>query len=188
MQAKLGNHIGSMRIILRIYIFRTVTCNQTVGISACPSSLLSSCQCDNPIMPRNGKRLQTTKKKRKGAHTAFGKDATRVTSLERSDYYVLDDDSDESVIYVDSNDNTSDEEVEDSVEVVQCLHLVFNPPEMHLERLEEDMGEKHRKATNRQPVYTGSSRTTLWRKNVMLKEAAKGCATLDMFIVRKVCT
>jgi len=188
MQAKLGNHIGSMRIILRIYIFRTVTCNQTVGISACPSSLLSSCQCDNPIMPHNGKRSQTTKKKHKGAHVAFGKDTTRVTSPERSDYHVLDNDSDESVIYVDSNDNTSDEEVEDSVEVVQCLHLVFNPPEMHLERLEEDMGEKHRKATNRQPVYTGSSRTTLWRKNATLKEAAKGCATLDIFIVRKVCT
>src|SRR6266851_2922500 len=188
MQAKLGNHIGSVCIILHIYIFCTVTCNQTIGISACPSSLLSSCQCNNPIMPRNGKQSQTTKKKRKGAHIAFGKDATQVTSPERSDYHVLDNDSDESVIYVDSNDNTSDKEVEDSVEAVQCLHLVFNPPEMHLKRLEENMGEKRRKATNRQPVYTGSLWTTLWRKNAMLKEAAKGCATLDMFIVRKVCT
>jgi hypothetical protein len=174
--------------MLRIYIFRAVTCNQTVGISACPSSLLSSCQCDNPIMPRKGKRSQTAKKKRDGAHAAFGKDAARVTSPERSDYHVLDDDSDEAVIYVDSNDDTSDEEVQDSVEAVQRLYSVFNPPEMRLERLEEETREKRRKATNRQPVYTGSSRTTLWRKNATLKEAAKGCATLDTFIVRKVCT
>ena len=62
---------------------------------------------------------------------------------------------------MDSNDNTSDEEVEDSVEVVQRLYSVFNPPEMHLKHLEENMGEKHHKATNRQPVYTGSSQTTL---------------------------
>jgi len=89
---------------------------------------------------------------------------------------------------VDSNDNTSDKEVEDSVEAVQRLYSVFNPPEMCLECLEENMGEKHCKATNRQPVYTGSLQTTLWRKNATLKEAAKGCATLDMFIVRKVCT
>jgi len=51
-------------------------------------------------------------------HAAFGKDATEVVSLERSDYYILDDDSDEAVIYVDSNYNISDEEVEDSVEAV----------------------------------------------------------------------
>ena len=138
-------------------------------------------------MPRNRKRSQTAKKKREGAHAAFGKDAARVTSTERSDYHILDDDSDESVIYVDSNDDTSDEEVKDSVEAVQRLYSVFHPPEMRLERL-ENTGEKRRKATNRQPVYTGSSRTTLWRKKATLKEAAKGCATLDRFIVRKVCT
>ena len=89
---------------------------------------------------------------------------------------------------MDSNDDTSDEEVEDSVEAVQHLYSVFNPSEMHLECLKENTGEKHCKATNRQPVYTGSSLTTLWRKNAMLKEAVKGCATLNMFIVRKVCT
>ena len=134
-----------------------MTCNQTVGISVCPSSLLSSCQCDNPIMPRNGKQSQTAKKKCKGVRAAFGKDTAQVISPERSDYHVLDDDSDESVIYVDSNDDTSDEEVEDSMEVVQCLYSVFDPPEMRLECLEENMGEKCRKATNRQPMYTGSS-------------------------------
>jgi hypothetical protein len=62
-------------------------------------------------MPHKGKRSQTAKKKRNGVHTAFGKDTAQVTSPERSDYHVLDDDSDEAVIYVDSNDDTSDEEV-----------------------------------------------------------------------------
>ena len=69
-------------------------------------------------MPHNRKQLQTAKKKCESVHTAFGKDATWVISPERSDYHVLDDDSDESVIYIDSNDNISDEEVEDSVEAV----------------------------------------------------------------------
>ena len=89
---------------------------------------------------------------------------------------------------MDSNDDTSDEEVQDSVEVVQHLYSVFNPPEMRLKRLDKETREKRHKATNRQPVYTGSSQTTLWRKNATLKEVAKGCATLDTFIVRKVCT
>jgi hypothetical protein len=143
-------------------------------------------------MPRKGKRSQTAQKKREGTHAAFGTGAARVTSPERSNYHASDDDSDEAVIYVDSNDDTSnttsDEEVENSVEAVQRLYSVFNPPELYLERLEEHTREKRRKTINRQPVYTGSSRTTLWRKNATLKEAAKGCATLDAFIVRKVCT
>ena len=69
-------------------------------------------------MPHKEKWSQTAKKKCKGVHAAFGKDATEVISLERLDYYILDDDSDEAVIYVDSNDNISDEEVKDSVEAV----------------------------------------------------------------------
>jgi len=143
-------------------------------------------------MPRKGKRSQNAKKKREGARAAFGKGAARVTSPEGSDYHVSDDDFDDTVIYVDSSDDTShttsDEEVENSVEAVQRLYSVFVPPELRPERLEEHTREKRLKATNRQPVYTGSSRTTLWRKNATLKEAAKGCATLDAFIVRKVCT
>jgi hypothetical protein len=79
-------------------------------------------------MPRKGKRLQTAKKKRKGVHAAFGKDAAQITSLDSLEYHVLDDDSDPAVIYVDSNDSddaTSEEEVEASVEAVQCLYSVF---------------------------------------------------------------
>ena len=82
-------------------------------------------------------------------HAAFGKDATEVISLERLDYYILDDDSNEAVIYVDSNDNRSDEEVEDSVEAVWCLYLVFNPLEMCLKHLKENIGDKCCKAINR---------------------------------------
>ncbi len=164
-----------------MYIFHAVSCNQTVGISVCPLSLLNL--CDNQVMPCKGKWSQTTKKKHKGACTAFGKGAAQVISPERLDYHVSDDDSNDAIIYMDSSDDTShttsDKEVENSVEVVQRLYSVFVPPELCLECLEEHMWEKHLKATNRQPVYTGSSWTMLWRKNVTLKEAAKGCATLD---------
>ncbi len=103
-----------------MYIFHTVSCNQTVGISACPSSLPSP--CDNQVMPRKGKQSQTAKKKCEGAHAAFGKGAAQVTSPERLDYHVSDDNSNDAVIYVDSSDDTShttsDKEVENSVKAV----------------------------------------------------------------------
>jgi hypothetical protein len=124
-------------------------------------------------------------------HAAFGKDTIRIISPDSLEYHVLDDDSDPAVIYVDSNDSddaTSEEEVEASVEAVQCLYLVFQPPHLCLERLEENIGEKCHRTINKLPVYTGSLQTTLWRKNTTRKDAAKGCTTLDAFIVRKVCT
>jgi hypothetical protein len=97
-------------------------------------------------MPCKGKRSQTAKKKCKSARTAFGKDTTQIINLESLEYHVLDDDSNEAVIYVDSNDDTiSEEEVETSVEVVQHLYSVFVPPHLCLECLEESMREKHRK-------------------------------------------
>ena len=90
-------------------------------------------------MPRKGKRSQTAKTKRKGAHAAFGTDAAQITSPESSDYHVLDDDSDVAVINVDSNDNSmSEEEVETSVDAVQRLYSVFLPPQSRLERLEDN--------------------------------------------------
>jgi hypothetical protein len=114
-------------------------------------------------MPHKGKRLQTAKKKCKGACAAFVKHAARITDLESPDYHVLDDDSDKAVIYVDSSsDTTSEEDVETSVEAVQCLYSMFDPPQSHPKRLEEGTRSKRRKTTSRQPVYTGSSRTTLW--------------------------
>ena len=90
-------------------------------------------------MPRKGKRSQTAKKKCEGVHTAFGKDAARITSPESSDYNVLDDDSDVAVINVDSDDDeTSEEEVETSVDAVQRLYSVFLPPQLCLECLEDN--------------------------------------------------
>ncbi len=75
-------------------------------------------------------------------HAAFGKNAAQITSPDTLEYHVLDDDSDAAVIYVDSNDSddaTSEEEVEASVEAVQCLYLVFRPPQLCLECLEENI-------------------------------------------------
>jgi hypothetical protein len=133
-------------------------------------------------MPRNGKRSQTAKKKCEGAHAAFGKDAAQITSPDTLEYHVLDDDSDAAVIYVDSTDDaTSEEEVEASVEAVQHLYSVFIPSQLCLEHLEENTQEKCCKTTNRLPVYTESSQTTLWRKKATHKDAVKGCTTLDAF-------
>jgi len=120
---------------------------------------------------------------------AFGMDATWITSPESSDYNVLDDDSNVAVINVDSDDDKmSEEEVETSVDAVQHLYSVFLPPQLCLECLEDNAQEKHRKVANRWPVYTGTSRMMLWQKNATCKDAAQSCATLDMFVVRKVWT
>jgi hypothetical protein len=94
-------------------------------------------------------------------------------------------------IYVDSNDSddvTSEEEVEASVEAVQRLYSVFRPPQLRPEHLEENTREKRRRTTNRLPVYTGNSRSMVFQKRAVLQDAAKSCTTLDAFIVRKVCT
>jgi len=109
-------------------------------------------------MPHKGKQSQTAKKKCEGARAAFVKDTTRITDLEIPDYHVLDDDSDKAVIYVDSSSDTmSKEDVETAVEAVQHLYSVFDPPQSHLECLEEGTCSKRCKTTNRHPVYTGSS-------------------------------
>jgi hypothetical protein len=106
---------------------------------------------------------------------------------EGSDIYILDNKSDSSVIYVDSSDDRESDDkvetVEASVEALQCLYSVFLPPHLRLEAKTQD---KCRKLTSRPPVYTGGSRTTAWRRNVAQMNAAKGCASLDGFVVRKV--
>jgi hypothetical protein len=81
--------------------------------------------------------------------------------------------------------NESEEEVEASVEALQSFYSAILPP--HLSR-ETKTRVKRRKIANRPLVYTGDSRTTLWRKETARRNAAKGCATLDTFVVRKVCS
>ncbi len=114
-------------------------------------------------MPQKCKQLRTAKKKCKGVNAAFGMDAVQITSPESSDYHVLDDDSNVAVINVDSNDDSmSEEEVETSVDAVQCLYSVFLPPQLCLECIEDNTREKCCKVTNRWPVYTENLRIMLW--------------------------
>ena len=80
--------------------------------------------------------------------------------------------------------NESEDEVEASVVALQSLYSVFLPP--HL-RQEARMQEKRCEISNRPSVYTGDSRTTHWRKETARRNAAKGCASLDTFLVRQVC-
>jgi len=110
-------------------------------------------------------------------------------SPEGSNIYVLDNKSDVSTIYIDSSNdrehNDKVETVEASVEALQHLYSVFLPSHLHLEA---KMQDKHCKITNRLPMYTRELQTTAWRRNIAQMNAAKGCASLDGFVVCKVST
>jgi len=101
----------------------------------------------------------------------------------------LDDKSDVSTIYIDSSDdgecNDKVETVEASVEALQHLYSVFLPPHLCLEA---KMRDKHHKITNRLPIYTRELWTTAWRRNIAQMNVAKGCASLDGFVMCKVST
>ena len=146
---------------------------------------------DNPSMPRRSKHSRTAQQQCKNTHAqAFGAlpaHAPTLPSPEGSDIYVLDSESEASTIYVDSSDDKeSDDEVETvegSVEALQHLYSVFLPP--HL-RLEAKTRDKHGKISRRPPINTGESQTTAWRRNAAQRNVAKGCASLNGFVVRKV--
>jgi hypothetical protein len=141
-------------------------------------------------MPQGKKQSKTTKLKRQGAHTTFVKHSRRAPSLESSEYCVSDNHSSESIvclgraINVEEIDNESEEEVEAAVEALQSFYSGFLPPHLHQET--KTRAECH-KIANRPVFYTGGSQSTFWRKGTALRNAAKGCATLDTFVVRKVC-
>ena len=120
-----------------------------------------------------------------------------MASPEGLEHIVLDSGSNHSVIDVESSNVESsddsdiqgkeadlEDDVQSSVEALQCLYLVFLPP--HL-RLEEKGQEQHQKRVDRRSTYSGDSRTTHWQKDNALKRAAEGCMMLDAFIVKKVC-
>ena len=68
---------------------------------------------------------------------------------------------------------------------LQRLYAVFLPP--HL-RLSQETREKRRKIKNRPAIYTGYSRTTVYRRGLSREKAAQGCGKLENFgfIQRKV--
>jgi hypothetical protein len=138
-------------------------------------------------MPRAHKRSRNAKQKRERASTAFGKHAMLEPSPEHSGskYHASDSDLDASIRVIGcSDERESDDKVEASAEALQHLYTVFLPPHLCLEA---KTGEKHCKVTNRPPKYTGDLQTMLWQKKTAQENAAKGCATLDAFTVRKVC-
>jgi len=86
---------------------------------------------------------------------------------------------------ISEEESNNNEEVEASVEALQCLYAVFLPSHLCLEARSP---EKLWKIKKRRLVYTGDLWTTHWQKNVKRNHAAKGCTTLDGFITRKVCS
>jgi hypothetical protein len=138
-------------------------------------------------MPCACKWSRNAQQKCERASTAFGKHMRSEPSQEHSgsEYHASNSDSDASIRVVGcSNEREIDDEVEASAEALQHLYAVFLPPHLCLKA---KMGEKRCKVTNRPPRYIGNSWTTIWQKKTAQENAAKGCMTLDAFIVRKVC-
>ena len=137
-------------------------------------------------MPVGNKRSRDAKTRRDEGHkqgrASFANYAARLPSPNASDYRPsTSDDSQQESELDDSSDGRERNEVGASVVSLQRLLSDFLPPHLR------PNPEKRRRINKRPAVYTKTSRTTLWRKSVALKEAAKGCATLDGFILRKVC-
>ena len=141
-------------------------------------------------MPVANKRSRDAKKRQVEGHkqgrTEFAKWNAMPPSPNTSDYCPsTSDNSHQESESDDGNDSREIDEAKTSVEAIQCLYSDFLPP--HLQ-LSPETRAKRQRINKRPAVYTKTSRTTIWRKRVALKEAAKGCAMLDAFIQRKVCT
>jgi hypothetical protein len=145
-------------------------------------------------MPVGNKRSRAAKKRRdegnRQGRAIFAKCGATPPSPNTSDYLpsTSDDDQQES-----ESDESSDDgersEAGESVVAIQRLYSDFLPSHLRLQRLNpDDRDTKRRKISKRPAVYTGTLRTTLWRRSVALREAAQGCATLDAFVQRKVCS
>jgi len=133
-------------------------------------------------MPLKSKRSRAAKQTRNNALAAFAKPAPHTTSPEGSEYV----DSEDSVTDSETGDESEIQrgnKVGESVEALQHLDSTFLPPHLCPE---EKGREKRRKIANRKAVYSGDSRTSIWRRESELKRAAEGCQTLDAFVVKKV--
>lgn len=142
-------------------------------------------------MPRRSrsKRSKAAKRTRQNARATFAAPASHTASPGGSEYVISDNGSDGSGMDLKSSDESDIQggnSVKASMEALQRLYSTILPPHLRV-RLEENEHTKRRKMDNRKAVYTGDSRTTVWRKNAALKRAADGCMTLDAFLVRTVC-
>ena len=131
-------------------------------------------------MPLTSKRSNAAKRIRQNTPNGFAKPTPRTASPEGLEYLVSDNDPDDSG----KDAESSDESEIQGVEALQRLYSMFLPS--HL-RLKEKKQEKHQNTKNRKPMYSGDSRTTIWRKGTSLKRAAEGCMMLDAFVVKRVC-
>lgn len=142
-------------------------------------------------MPVGNKKSRRAKKRleegRKQGRAGFATCAAKPPSPNASDYSSSA--SDDNQLESDSGDS-SDKRARErkkagvSVKGLQRLYSDFLPP--HLQPSAATRA-KRQKISNRPAVYPKTSRTTCWRKVTEMNEAAQGCATLDAFIVRKVC-
>jgi hypothetical protein len=133
-------------------------------------------------MPVRNKKAQVAIQKHAPGCTKFTHHA-KTLRKETSDYSPSDNNSDG--LTTDTDRKNGRERDDHVVEGLQCLYSIFLPP--HLQ-LKESTREKQQKISNRLAVYTRNSQTTTWQKDTVQRKAAEGCATLDTFIIRKVCS
>jgi hypothetical protein len=184
-----GSAVQATHIISKMYLVSLeLQCNVSplYHIFGAPSS--PSAFSDSPSMLCKSKHSRTAQQQCQSTCAgAFGTLPMSMPSPEGSDIYVLDNKLEASTIYINSSDdskhNNEVEMVEASVEALQHLYSVFLPPHLHLEA---NMQDKHCKIANRLPMYTGESWMTAWRRNTAQMNTAKGCASLDGFVVQKV--
>jgi hypothetical protein len=133
-------------------------------------------------MPAQSKKSQVAKQKCAPGCTTFT--CPENTPIqETSDYHPSDNNSDTSTTNTDSRNNRDGDNR--GVEGVQCLYSAFLPP--HLQLKDSTRG-KRRKLSNRPVLYTKDSLTTIWQRKTEWRKAVEGCAMLDLFIIRKVCS
>ena len=134
-------------------------------------------------MPVRSRKSRAAKKKRCQGHSSFSKRASD-SSPDGSVFCLSDSNTDASTIDTDSSiDGGRDDGAAVSTESLQRLYLIFLPPPLQLNEMNQ---EKHQKVSKRSAVYTKDSRTTAWRRSAAQRKAAEGCMKLDGFVLKKV--
>jgi hypothetical protein len=121
----------------------------------------------------------------------FGKHTPHEPSPEGSEYHPTSNNADEQSSEEEKGNEKGRTGIKESVNALQQIYAGVLP--LHLRAEERSPGRQARrtkkwhKLANRKPVNLGDSCTTKWRWRKALVNAAKGCKSLDSWVVREVC-
>ena len=138
-------------------------------------------------MPARGRNARDAKWRREEGRaqgrTGFAKHNLMPSSPNASDYCPS---SSDDAVESDSDSDSSDDQgavnrAAMSVVAMQRIYSVFLPPHLRPKDLEAKPREKRSKAANKRAVYSLHSRTTIYRRKVKLRKAAKGSEPLETY-------